>query len=486
MDQAFDKYWILESSGIIPELCSANLEDIVKKVSDNIKFNGKRYETPLPWKQKHDLLPDNYESSKDRLISLLRRLQKNPKLLKEYDEVIRNQEEEGIIEKIPEDVIVKPGRIHYLPHHPIIRNDRETTKLRVVHDASSKRVGPSLNDCLETGPNLLLQIVDILLRFRCYKIGLIADIRKAFLNINIVLEDRDVLRFLWVKDVNDENLEIIIRRFATVLFGSTASQFLLNVVIRKHLHKYFQIDPKFVEKVLREMYVDDVVSGGHKGVAVYEFYKKIKSRMLEASLDLQKWATNDLNIQKKIDVAEKVGGNYPTEHKDKKVLGVNWELKKDEFIIDFNSIYEDSLGSKPTKRNVLKIMAKMYDPLGVSAVLVMSIKNLFQKICFSKCQWDDMLPNELLSEWFTLREAFKLRLSIPRYYFAPHDIDDVKCIQLNGFCDASQKGYAAVIYLHGRAHDNENTGSMVLCKTKIAPIKKMSVPKLELMSCMFF
>ena len=110
--------------------------------------------------------------------------------------------------------------MHYLPHHPVIRTDKSTSRVRIVYDASAKRDGPSLNDCLETGPNTLPQIIDILLRFRLNKIALISDIKQAFLNVSIPESDRDFLRFLWVNDINSNETEIIIRRFA---FGTTAS-----------------------------------------------------------------------------------------------------------------------------------------------------------------------------------------------------------------------------------------------------------------------
>ena len=66
--------------------------------------------------------------------------------------------------------------MHYLPHHPVIRTNKSTSRVRIVYDPSAKRDGPSFNDCLETGPNNLPQIIDILLRFRLNKIALISDI----------------------------------------------------------------------------------------------------------------------------------------------------------------------------------------------------------------------------------------------------------------------------------------------------------------------
>ena len=218
INETLNQFWMMESTGIVPESKSMHCDKVLEELSEKIVFNGERYEAPLPWKQGHKLLPDNYENSKNRLHALLKRLRNSPKLLKEYDEVIKDQEVEGIIEKIPmDDENVLPGRIHYVPHHPVIRNDKDTSKLRVVQDCSSKfGGGPSLNECLETGPNLLLQIIDIILKFRCYKIGLISDIRKAFLNIGVALEDRDVLRFLWVEDINELNPKIVVGRFAGV------------------------------------------------------------------------------------------------------------------------------------------------------------------------------------------------------------------------------------------------------------------------------
>ena len=109
--------------------------------------------------------------------------------------------------------------MHYLPHHPVIRTDKSTSRVCTVYDASAKRYGPSLNHCLETGQNTLPQIIDILLHLRL-NIALIRDIKQAFWNVSIPESDRDFLRFLWVNDINSNETEIIIRRFA---FGTTAS-----------------------------------------------------------------------------------------------------------------------------------------------------------------------------------------------------------------------------------------------------------------------
>ena len=137
-----------------------------------------------------------------------------------------------------------------------------------------------------------------------------------------------------------------------------------------------------------------------------------------------------------------------------KVLGITWNQKDDELSVDLNIIYENSFDLEPTKRNILKFMASIYDPIRI-AVFVMKLKVLFQQICLSKCQWDDILLNDLLSQWFLLRETMKIKLTMPSYYFSPHKINEVNNVNLNGFCDASKKGYAAVIYINGHVPNNE-------------------------------
>ena len=129
------------------------------------------------------MLPDNYDLSKKRLYGLLNRLRHNTGLLSEYDASIRDQIAKGIVEVVKNPSDGELGRIHYLPHHPVIREDKQSTRIRIVYDASVRSNGPSLNDTLYVGPSFGQNIMDIMLRFRAYKVALTADIEKAFLMI---------------------------------------------------------------------------------------------------------------------------------------------------------------------------------------------------------------------------------------------------------------------------------------------------------------
>ena len=113
-------------------------------------------------------------------------------LLKEYDGIIKDQERMGIIEP----AVDTEEYSHFLPHHGIIREDKETTKIRVVFDGSAKsgKDDLSLNDCLEKGPNLVPRIFDAIMKFRGYPIGIVADIEKAFHQVQIAPDDRKMLK----------------------------------------------------------------------------------------------------------------------------------------------------------------------------------------------------------------------------------------------------------------------------------------------------
>ena len=131
-----------------------------------------------------------------------------------------------------------------------------------MFDASCASDGPSLNDCLYSAPNLLSKIFDILLRFRFNFIVILADIKQAFPNVEISKEHRDFLHFLWYENVNSESdAKLIVYRFLRVVFGVTSSRFPLYGTTRHHLCKHLSYDQQFVERLLKDLYVDDVTSG---------------------------------------------------------------------------------------------------------------------------------------------------------------------------------------------------------------------------------
>ena len=218
--------------------------------------------------------PDNLELCHRRLKSLLKRLKQTPQVLMEYNTIIQDQLSKGIVEIVTPTSHSLSDRVHYLPHHGVIRQDKGTSKLRIVYDASAKCTGPSLNDCLYAGPKFGQSIFDIILCFRLHQVALTGDIEKAFLMLSMHERDRDSLRFLWVVDPHSEPPEIITLRFTRVVFGVSSSPFLLNASINHHMESYRQVDPPFVDKFQLSIYVDDLVTGSSDVKSTFDFYKK--------------------------------------------------------------------------------------------------------------------------------------------------------------------------------------------------------------------
>ena len=372
LDGTLKTFWELESLGIKPRT-------LYEEFQEQISFTNERYEVNLPCKRLHPLLPDNYQLSRKRLENRLERLRHEPEDLREYDSVIKEQLHRGIVEIVENLSEGEVGKVHYIPHHAVIRRDKLTTKLRVVYDASAKSDGVALNDCLYAGPPLAENIFDVLLRFRVNQVALTGDIEKAFLMVGIAEEDRDVLRFLRVDDIDNPSPEILVLRFTRVVFGVSSSTFLLNATIKHHIERYKEADPEFVEKFLRSIYVDDLISGAPETNKGYELYLKSKLRLAEGGFNLRKFVSNSPELTNRIQCNESRNSrsdagtsskaaepksvqpprayperNFVSEDKtyvksmfgtiqeknssDSKVLGVRWNPMKDALIFDLTEI----------------------------------------------------------------------------------------------------------------------------------------------------
>ena len=297
------QFWETESIGIKEE---SDLKTRNNDFNENIRFNGTRYEVELPWKVNHPAISSDYELCLARLKSLQRKMLREPEVIKEYNQIIEEQLNKGIVEKIPvEEANEKEvENVHYLPHHAVIRRDRETTKLRIVYDGSAKppERHHSLNDCLETGPNFTPMLFDTLVKFRWHKIGLTADIEKAFLMVGINEADRDMLRFLWFEDPSKLNSEIVQLRFTRLVFGLRPSPAILASTIRHHLNTQLSEEFKadLIEMLKNSLYVDDLVTGERSEAEALELYSKSRVIMQRGVFNLRKWRTNSRIVQETI------------------------------------------------------------------------------------------------------------------------------------------------------------------------------------------
>lgn len=475
LDKQLNKFWELDSIGI-----SKNEKSCYDLVFDKIKKNeDNRYELALPFKENHSLLPDNFELSRKRLLKLHNRLKNNPSLLVDYDNIFKEQMKLGIIEPVRD--VGTPGETHYLPHRAVLRDDKSTTKMRIVFDASAKinHESPSLNDILYKGPQLTPQLYDIPLRFRSYPIVLIADIEKAFLQIAIKETDRNFLRFLWFDDILAEQPTIVRNRFARLVFGLTSSPFCLNGTIRNHVSQY-EFDPLFVQKVVRSFFVDDFIGGHANEEEVVKLFKQLKLRFIEGNFYLRKWHTNNENVRNYIN---HITDSTAPPQTNGKILGLVWNKQTDKLCFDFSELLESAKALKPTKRNILKILSSFYDPVGLIQPILISMKILMQKICERKLGWDDDVDVELKASWESILKEMESVgvVEVGRRIEHSDEDDEVVNREMHGFSDASQQGYGACVYVRSEWRSGKITVKLLTSKSRVAPLKSITMPRLELL-----
>ncbi|KAJ8914063.1 hypothetical protein NQ315_017584 [Exocentrus adspersus] len=344
-----------------------------------------RYVVKLPWSHDHPTLSNNLAVAKRRLDSTIKKL-KSSDLMEKYDLIFKEWLDESIIERVDEPCGTEG--VYYLPHRPVIKENSLTTKIRPVFDASSNEKGsPSLNQCLEVGPNLITIIPTVLLGFRADKLGVVSDIKKAFLQIAVHEEDRDYLRFLWVD--NDGRIQIF--RHRRVVFGVSSSPFLLGATIDHHLSKCRKNWTKqksysleTIDQLAKSFYVDNCLTSVPNEDALQRFIKESSYLMDEAKMDLRGWEFSH--------------GNSAT--KTVPVLGLVWDVKDDTLSINEESLnVSQEVNDGPiTKRLILSVAQRIFDPIGFSCPVSLRPKLLLQQLWKDKRGWDTPLDQE--SRWW--------------------------------------------------------------------------------------
>ena len=292
-DQNIDDFWHLENICIKDPLIDADGNKALQHFNDTVTFKDNRYHVTWHWRDDvTNELPENFELAMGRLRSLLKHMKQMHELLTKCNETIQDQLEKGIIEKVDTNLQIseKTPKKHYVPHHVIITPSKFTTKIRILYDGSvkTKKDTKSLNRCFLRGPVILEDLCGLLLRFRLDNIALLADLEKAFLQVRLQPSERDVTRFPWLKDPSKLELSgnIQIYLFVRVPFGVISSPFLLGLTVAHHLEK--KVNP-VAEKIRKNIYVANVITGMKTPVEAYQFYVEAKNIFKEASIYLQEW-----------------------------------------------------------------------------------------------------------------------------------------------------------------------------------------------------
>ena len=450
-------------SNILPDTDASDDDHDESFISDfmnKIQFKDGQYFVPLPWRHDHKEIPNNLKASNQRLEQVMRRLRKL-NLIDNYVNVMKENIDKGYVSESDSNTNLDEG--YYIPHFPVLR-DSETTPLRIVFDASSGT--PSLNSCLYEGPNLLQDLVRLLLLFRVRKIGLTADIARAFLSVKLLEADRKYVKFLWFKD-NDVTKQIVPYQCNTVIFGNVSSPFALAATLKKHLSRY---NTSIASDIEEKVYVDNLVTCVDDEEHAFEYYASSRAMMRDASFTLRQWASNSKSMQ---EVIHRDGSNAKSAVMG--VLGVKWDPQSDSL-----SINKRDLPQTPdlTKRIVTSQTASIFDPLGFVSPMLVPAKIFINKLWKENISWDEKLSPEYLSQWNSIQQSLLKvsEFSFPRWIGG----DTTTPLDIIIFCDACPRSAIGCV-AYGKQGD---TVTLLGSKNKIISKKNehYTVPKLELVA----
>uniref|UniRef100_A0A914EKC3 Integrase catalytic domain-containing protein n=1 Tax=Acrobeloides nanus TaxID=290746 RepID=A0A914EKC3_9BILA len=436
-----------------------------------IDENG-RIEVPLLWKKGTLKVPKNRALAYGRFVSEVKKLSKNPDHLREYDRIIREYIESGICEVVEDENKLDGPFESFLPHHSVIKENSNTTKIRKVNDASASiGNGPSLNDNIYKGKSKIPDAVGFFMRFRWHKKVMVMDIQKAFLQLSVRKCDRDVLRFFWLKridrPISPDNT--LIARYGRLPFGvicapgnlDEATDFLMS------------LDESKVAKIIKDnKYVDNICLGGDTTEDLLLFYHEAKRIFAKAHMNVREFLSNDAIANSQIPEVDRMV--LSTENA--KILGIPWDYVNDKIVLELKTP-EDNC--KPvTKRQVLKQIAKCYDPNGFMSPLLLTAKIFNQSLWLAGYEWDQQVTSIEVEKWRRITQDWSnFKKTIDRCISGSKQA----VYQLHAFCDGSVTSFATAIILRVEEPDGQASTHLVFAKSRLKPIKGLSIPRMELM-----
>ncbi|XP_062537684.1 uncharacterized protein LOC134206011 [Armigeres subalbatus] len=472
VNRTLSKFWELEVGYYTSKMTAAERAVEQHFERTHSRNSEGRYVVRLPFNDRKSQLGNSYENAKRRFGRLMISLAKYPSKQEAYKQFMKEYVALGHMQEVSHDF----DQGYFLPHHAVYKEASSTTKVRVVFDASAaSSTGVSLNDTQQVGPTVQSDLITIMLRFCTHQVVLTADLPKIYRQVQIHPDDRKYQRILWLNEVN----EMSTFELTTVTYGCSSAPYLATKALTQLATDEAYNFPVAAQVVKEDSYIDDFLTGGRSAAEVKEIYKQLTAMLKRGGFGVHKFCSNSLEVLQLIplELQEKQVDFEMSEINDTiKTLGLIWNPGHDYFV--FNVPLPLLNGGKPTKRIVLSEISKLFDPLEFLGPVVTTAKLLMQELWRLKLGWNDELPDEQMQMWLAFRKQLvavrqirKKRCVIP---------GDATKVELLGYCDASKRAYGAVLYVRTEVSDGTINIQLVCSKSRVAPLKPMTIPRLEL------
>ncbi|XP_058817192.1 uncharacterized protein LOC131680498 [Topomyia yanbarensis] len=478
LDKSIERFWAIEELSEKPPRTQEEEDCELHFQSTFTRDENGRYVLRYPKHMGfHEMIGESREAALRRFQHLERRLKRDPDLKGQYSEFMQEYLDLGHMKRIGtvEDSRDEERLVCYLPHHPVFKESSSTTKVRVVFDGSTKTsTNRSLNDALLTGPVIQDELLDIMLRFRKHAIAVVADVEKMYRQIRIHPEDASCQRILWRFEPSEP---IQIFELLTITYGLSPSSFMATRVLKQLALDGASEHEAASLAVAEDFYMDDFLSGADSVENARRLKHEVQNLMAKGGFQLRKWSSNAPEALEDLPAKATDGPSMFYFEKEPKVktLGVAWETDVDRFCIEVRDVKNNE---QWTKRKIFSAIAQLYDPLGLVSPVIAWAKIHMQRLWLASVDWDDPVPDDVSARW----EEFYVQLpelrsfKVSRYLFQP----ETENIQFHVFCDASEVGYGACIYARSTGKDGHNKATLIISKSRVAPLKRLTLPRLEL------
>lgn len=465
LNSTMRKFWEVESVELeTPKSEEAKFAE-EHFVQTHFRDPSGKYVVTIPLKEEPNCLGESRSIALKRLKSVWFKLSRDQNYLNLYKDFINEYERLGHMRDVTHEA--EPDISYYMPHHGVYRPEKTSTKLRVVFNASSETTnGTSFNSLQLNGGVVQEDLISIMMRFRKHPFAFTADIEKMYRMIDIHPSQRSLQRIVW-KD--SELSPVKTFELSTITYGTVSAPFLATRTLIQLAKDEGHNFPLAAPIVKDDFYVDDVLSGAKTLPECIEIQHQLTSLLKRAGMRLHKWCGSHPQL------ASASGGSYEFSSGETKTLGVIWNSTDDCFCFKVSK----TSSVTHTKRTVLSTIAKLFDPLGLLGPVISKAKIFLQKLWLLNLQWDDHLPAEVFEEW----DRFFKELQSICYIKINRCIlpfSDTQIIELHGFSDASEAAFGAVVYCKSLSSTGDVSINLVASKSRVAPLKKITVPRLEL------
>ncbi|XP_062708809.1 uncharacterized protein LOC115266910 [Aedes albopictus] len=473
LEKCMEKFWSVEE---LPMRSAFSVEEKACEdyyVSTVSRTQEGRYVVRYPKRENFSTMIGESKSTALRRFSMLEgRFSKNPGLQESYESFMAEYLSMGHMRQVQEgnnDVLA-----YYLPHHPVIKEASTTTKTRVVFDGSSKTsTGHSLNEALCVGPVVQDDLLTLVIRFRKFPVAVVADIAKMYRQVLIHPEDAPLQRIVWGSNPSQPPATFELQ---TVTYGLAPSSYLATRTLQQLAEDEGHAYPLGKPALTKSFYVDDFIGGANSISEAIQLRVELTDLLAKGGFPIRKWTSNKLEVLQGLD-ADSIGTQSSVRFdpdETVKTLGICWEPERDQFRFNYH-VSQTIL--RATKRSILSAISQLFDPLGLVAPIVVRGKMLMQELWLIACSWDDEVPDIVKQKWETFyHQLSKLsEFRIQRYAFQANSV-----VQLHTFADASEAAYGACIYARSVDPEGRVTIQLLAAKTRVAPLKRLSLPRLEL------